>query len=103
MEAQAALVRADGAVVLHAVAAVDMRRSAVILPDDTELDHALRLHHALEQSGFFVLRMALDHRLQRGEHLFNRLQKLRLARIFGARLLQYSLNVCVHFLPPEKF
>ena len=34
---------------LDAVAAVDLHAAGVVLPDDAELDHALRLHHALKQ------------------------------------------------------
>ena len=102
MKPESALVRADRAVVLHAVAAVDMRQTGIVLPDDAEADHALRLHHALEQGGPLVFGVALDHRLQRGENLLHRLQELRFARILGARFLQYPLNVCVHFVPPES-
>lgn len=41
MEAQAALVRAQGRVELDAVAAVDLELALVVLPDDAELDDAL--------------------------------------------------------------
>ena len=42
MEAQAALVGAQGRVELDAVAAVDLELALVVLPDDAKLDDALR-------------------------------------------------------------
>lgn len=42
VKAQAALVRAQGRVELNAVAAVDAQVALVVLPDDAELDDALR-------------------------------------------------------------
>ena len=47
MEAQAALVGADSAVRLHAVAAVDLHLALVVLPRHAEHHDALRLDHAL--------------------------------------------------------
>jgi hypothetical protein len=41
VEAQAALVGAEGAVELHTVGAVDLWLQLVVLPDDTELDDTL--------------------------------------------------------------
>lgn len=41
VEAETALVGAEGAVELHAVTTVHLDLALVILPDDTELDHAL--------------------------------------------------------------
>lgn len=41
MEAEAALVRAQGRVELDAVPAVDLQLAGIIFPDDTELDDAL--------------------------------------------------------------
>ena len=46
MEANSALVGADGAVHLHAVAAVDVDLATVVHPRDAEHDDALRLDHA---------------------------------------------------------
>ena len=47
MEAQPAFVWADDTRHLHAEAAVHMALALVILPRDTEHDHAFRLDHAL--------------------------------------------------------
>ncbi len=48
MEADAALVGADGAVHLHAVAAVDVDAAAVVRPGDTEHDDPFGLHHPFQ-------------------------------------------------------
>ncbi len=48
MEADAALVRADGAVALHTEAAVHLNFSTVVHPGDAEDDDALRLDDALQ-------------------------------------------------------
>ena len=47
MEAQTALVRADGGVELDAVAAVDPGHTVVVDPGDAEFYHALRFDKAL--------------------------------------------------------
>jgi hypothetical protein len=41
VETEPSFVRAEGGVELHAVTALDMRLSMIVLPDDTELDDAL--------------------------------------------------------------
>ncbi len=48
MEADAALVGADGAVHLHAVAAVDVDAAAVVRPGDTEHDDTLGFDHPFQ-------------------------------------------------------
>ena len=77
VQAQAALVRADRGVELHAVAAVDMDLAVVVYPRHAELDLALRLRDALQDAGGLILRVGLDDRLQGGEDLGGRLDKLR--------------------------
>ena len=96
MEAQSSLIRPDRAVELHPVAPVYVHLPRVVLPHDPELDHPFRLHHPLQQRHFFVLRMPIHHRLQRRQHLFHRLQKLRLVRVLFPGLFQYPLDISVH-------
>ena len=102
MEAQTALVRPDRAVKLHAVAAVDLRLARVVRPHHAKLDHAFRLHHALQQRLRLVFRVLFHHRRQRAQHLFHRLQKLFLVPVLLPDLFQYPFDVCVHvlFVPP---
>src|SRR5699024_527814 len=79
MQAQAALVRADGRVELDAVAAVDLNLAGVIHPRHAELDEALRLHDALQNSPLLEFRMLLHIGLEALEHLADSLQEFRLA------------------------
>ena len=64
VQAQAALVGADGAVELHAEAAVHLDLAVVVDPRHAEHDDALGLDDALEQRGLLVLGMGLDDRLE---------------------------------------
>ena len=57
MEAQAALVGANGAVELHAVADVDMHLALVVSPRYAERDDAFRLYDAFNQLDFLELGM----------------------------------------------
>ena len=96
LEAQTALVGADGAVVLHAVAAVDLPLAVVVHPGHTELDHALRLDHALQQSNLLILGMGLDDGGQRGQDLFHSLQELGLVGVLGLGGFQNSIKILAH-------
>src|SRR5690606_26319008 len=49
MKTQAALVRPNGAIHLHAVTAIDTHHTLVIHPRYAELDNAFRFHQALQQ------------------------------------------------------
>ena len=51
---QAALVGADGAVELHAEAAVDLDLALVVHPGHAEHDLALGLHDALQDAGGLI-------------------------------------------------
>ena len=81
MQTQAALVRADGGIELHAEPAVDLHLAAVVHPAHAELDEALRLDDALDHTGRLQIGTLLDHRLNRLEHLADRLQELSFARV----------------------
>ena len=70
MQANAALVRADGAVELDAEAAVHLDLAFVVYPRNAELDDALRFDHALEQGQLAVLLLVrLDNHAQRLQDL----------------------------------
>ena len=75
MEAQSAFVGANGAVHLHAVAAVDLDFPMAVGPGNTEYDDSLRLGHAFENLGLLVLQVLLDERPHRFGHLGHRLMK----------------------------
>ena len=66
MEAQSALVRADGAVELHAIANVHLHLALVVNPRHAERGDALWLHDALDNLGFFKLGMLVVDVLNRG-------------------------------------
>ena len=93
MEAQSALVRADGTVELHAVAKVYVYLAAVVNPRHAERHHALRLDYALYYLGALKLWVLVVNVLHRYEHLFYCLQVLKLARM----LLLQGLHYLLHF------
>ena len=53
MQPETALVGAKGRVELHTVSAVDLEVALVVLPDDSELDHALRNGNDLQGDPVF--------------------------------------------------
>ena len=95
MEAQAALVGADGAVELHAVAAVYLHLTGIVHPRHTEGDDALRLHQALDQTGLLVLGVLFHNGLDALQHLAHSLQKLGLV---GVALFQTLVNTLQVFI-----
>ena len=95
MEAQAALVGADGAVELHAVAAVHLHLTGIVHPRHTEGDDALRLHQALDQTSLLVLGVLFHNGLDALQHLAHSLQKLGLV---GVALFQTLVNTLQVFI-----
>ena len=95
-ETQAALVGAERRVVLHAVTTVDVILKVIVHPNDTELDDALGLDHALEQASLLVLGVGVDDRLEGSQDFFDGLQEFGLIRVLGLGLGKNSLNVSVH-------
>ena len=83
MQAQAALVGTNGAVELHAVATVHLHIALVVHPRYTEKDHPLGLHIALQQARLFIFGVLVNHRLQGGQNLRGRLDKLLFMGIAG--------------------
>src|SRR5664280_78043 len=99
MEAQAALVGADGAVHLDAEAAVDLDLALVVHPRDAEHDHALRLGDALEDLRVAILRVLGDDGLERLGDFHRGLVELRLAGVLGLQLGHVFVNECAHVVP----
>ena len=89
MQAQAALVRADGGVELDSPAAVDLNLARVVHPRYAEIEDALRLDDALHDAVRFNLRAGLNNRLEGFENLADSLQELRLVCV---ALLQARVN-----------
>ena len=83
MEAQPALVRADGAVHLDAVAAVDVDLAAIVDPGDAEHDDPLRLHHPLQDLRLAIGLVGLNDGEDRLDDFADRLMELRLAGVPG--------------------
>ncbi len=82
MEAQTALVGADGAVELDTVAVVHLNLTLVVHPGNPEQDGALRGGQALQQSVAAVsVLVLLDHGAQRFQNLIDRLMKFGLVGI----------------------
>jgi len=95
-KAGAALVGAKRRVVLNAVAAVDVILELIVHPNDAELDGALGLDHTLEQAGSLILGVGIDDGFERGQDLFDGLQKFGLIRVLGSGLVQNSLDISIH-------
>ena len=85
METQPALVRPDGAVHLHAAAAVDLHLAVAVGPRHAEHDDPFRLGHPLQNLGLLVLRVFFDERPNRLGHFRHRLMEFRFG---GIPLLQ---------------
>ncbi|MCY1180183.1 hypothetical protein D9M73_206130 [compost metagenome] len=79
MEAQPALVRANGTAHLNAVTAVDLHLALVVDPGDAEQYGAPGLDHALEDAGLQVVGVGFKEWPQGAQHLFHRLVEFRLA------------------------
>ena len=95
MEAQAALVGADGAVELHTVATVHLDLALIIDPGHTEGDDALGLDQTLDQASLLVLGMLLHHGLDALQHLADSLQELRLIGIALCKAIVNALQVFI--------
>ena len=95
MEAQAALVGADGAVELHAVATVHLDLALIIDPGHTEGDDALGLHQTLDEGGLLVLGVLFHHGLDALQHLTHSLQEFRLVGIALCQAVVHALQVFI--------
>ena len=100
VEAQAALIGTDGAIELHAVAAVDMNFALIVRPGHAERDLAVRLAHSLQKAGLLILGVLGDDSLNALENLFHGLNEKLFACVAGLNLIQNFLHIGVHFLQP---
>ena len=96
LEAQAALVGADGAVELAAPAAVGVPLAVVVAPHNAEGEHTLGLDHAVQQVDLLILGVLLDDRLQRGQDLLDGLHELGLVAMLGSDVLQNAGQISIH-------
>ena len=95
-EAQAALVGADGAVELYAVAAVYVYLTGIVYPNNAELDSALGLYEALKKGCLLVFGVLLDNGLKRTQNFFYGLNEFFLVTVALFALFDYGLDVSVH-------
>jgi len=95
VETQAAFVRTDGRVELHAITAIYLNFTFVIYPWNAEHDGTLRLSDTLQHLRCFILRVFFDVRNDRFGHLVHRLQKLRLIRVFAFDFGHEGVNLCL--------
>ena len=93
MEAQAALVRTNGAVELHTVADIHLYLALIVNPWHAEHVHALRLYEALDDVSFLKLGMLVVDILDRVKYFFHGLQKFCLARMLAFKLLKNFFNL----------
>ena len=95
VEAQAALIGADGGVELHPVAPVHLHLALVVHPGHPEHDHPLRLHHAADDVLLLVPGIGVHHRLQGLQHLLHGLEELGLMGVAGFQAVQHGQQVLV--------
>ena len=103
VQPQAALVGADGAVALYAVAAVHVHIALVVNPRHAELDHALLLHEQLKHARLHVFRMLLDHGLDGFQNAPYGDQELLVVRVALFDAVHQIDQVCIfqrHFVVP---
>ena len=96
LEAQAALIGADGAVELAAPATVGVPIAIVIFPHNAEGEHTLGLNHAVQQVSLDILRVLLDDSIQRGEHFLDGLDELGLVCVLSLDVFDDAFNVGIH-------
>src|SRR5437660_12340135 len=96
MKSQSAFVRPDRAVLLDPEPAIDVDLALVVLPWHPEHDHAFRFNNSLENFGFPVMRISIQHQGERLDYFLHRLVKLGFARVFGLHLGHQIRNVILH-------
>ena len=74
-------------------APVDLDIALVIHPGHPELDHPLRLHHALEDARLLEVGALLHHGLEGLQHLADGLEELRLVGILFADIFIDTLEI----------
>ena len=96
MQAQSALVGTDGAVVLHAVAAVDLRAALIVHPGHAEHDDPLRLNETVQQARLLIFRVLVEHRREAFQNLGGCLEKLAFMGIALLEALKHAGRVSIH-------
>ena len=102
MEAQAALVGADGAVHLDAETAIDLDVAMVVKPRNAEHQDALGFHDALENPLRDVLGVSLQHKAQRLHDFLHGLVEFRLGRVLGFHQSHYFVDVIARSLDSRR-
>ena len=95
MEAQSALVGADGAVELYAEAAVDAHLAAVVNPGDGKLYETLGLDKTLNYAVLLIFGVLLDDALEALENLQNRLVELALSGVAGQYRIIHTFEILI--------
>ena len=97
VEAQAAFVRADGAVGLDAVAAVDVEDAVVIFPGDAENDDAFRFDDAFQDVVLFIFRFLFQHGHEGRQYFAGCVLEFRLFRVTALDDGQHVFYILLHF------
>ena len=92
VEAQAALVRAEGAVHLHAISLVDVNLSKIVGPGNSEHDDAFRLNHPLKDFKVNKIGIFCDIRGHTLDNFPHRLVELRLSRVAGNEFIHKVID-----------
>src|SRR5204863_4801248 len=92
MKTQPPFVRPEGAIHLHAKAAVHLDLSFVVDPRDAKLNHSLWFDETLQNFGVSDFLAAVDDWPDRLQNLSNRLKKLRFVRVTFSDDFENFLN-----------
>ena len=95
MEAEAALVRSDGAVEFHAVSAVHLDLPLVVDPRHAEQDGSFRFNDPFQNRVIFVLGIRGQDRFDRAEHFLNSLDEFFFVTVLGSDQVEYALGICL--------
>src|SRR6266478_7386553 len=103
VEAQSALVGADGAVHLDAEAAIDLHFARVIEPGHAEHKDSFGLRNAFQDLGFAILRVAFQHGPQGLEHFEDSLVEFRFGWVFGFDEVENLAGIVRHGIKLGRF
>ena len=95
MEAEAALVRSDGAVEFHTVPAVHLNLALVIDPRHAEQDGSFRFHDPFQNRVVFILGIRGQNRFDRAEHFLNGLDEFFFVAMLGLHQVEHALGICL--------
>jgi hypothetical protein len=82
VESEAALVRSNRAVHLHAISAIHLHASRIVLPDDPEHHHPFGFDETLDNPRLAIFRFPVDNEGEAFEYLFYGLVELWLGGVF---------------------